>query len=526
MQVNTDSRLALFLESLSEWSNYDQRSFLFADFPFERTQDNAVSYDSLLSFWSQLIKKTTELGLLSVVSFNESSLSSRNDPPLPSVFALLPLHLNHRFMYRSTTPLGLNTVLTSMVSDGSCVPLDQFMAISPRPLQDSFSAMKLVSGVGWALKSLLITPLKWSAEQLIGSSPILWLQTNRILIIIPLVQAAAQKVSAYLEKTVCYSIDRTMDMPSFRDLCDASGAFPKPISQFDAQILLQFLKQNHMAACESVENSNQDNQFLVIKMHLANIKHNNQLNISNIDKGIVSIMATIKKLTLQIKELELKLATFQQQAQLALSKNLRGKALSMIRQRKTLEKVHTQRMASLETLEGIMLKLRNSESESDVLAAYASGSNTLKALIKDKNLSLELTESTIADLQDTLADYQDIENALHSGNQSIMDSQNSSIDDEDIQRELDMLIESERLNDLDSLESKMAGVVLNDSCVPQDSRSVQPTLNPSINSNRIPEPSSDSVLDDPVTSNDSPKESTAVQEKLNTKSKKQHPVLA
>ncbi|KAH6584970.1 hypothetical protein BASA60_000752 [Batrachochytrium salamandrivorans] len=53
--------IGAFLASLPEWSNKDRLSFLFAEFPPERNADNSTSYDSLLTFWTGLIKETATM---------------------------------------------------------------------------------------------------------------------------------------------------------------------------------------------------------------------------------------------------------------------------------------------------------------------------------------------------------------------------------------------------------------------------------------------------------------------------------
>ncbi|KAH6598642.1 hypothetical protein BASA50_003678 [Batrachochytrium salamandrivorans] len=451
--------IGAFLASLPEWSNKDRLSFLFAEFPPERNADNSTSYDSLLTFWTGLIKETATMGFLSTNDFNSSNDALANvgcswlGPSTGSVLTLQSMHLHRRFLHLSTAPLGIDTVLNAMVSDGACIVLEDFM---PRmPLASSYTtsySISALAGMSWLMNSVLLTPLKWSLEKVTGTAHKPWTQLRRTLVVLPLIQAAANKIRAYLERHTNYSIDLIMDLQSFQDLCSASQATPLPPSAFDVQIILEYLRKTQMVVWESVSNTSVGSQYMAIKLRATTQNVNDQLRISDIDKGVVTIKATIRKLSQQVDQLDAKIQMLAEQTQLAVLNKPRGSSIALIRQRRSIEAIRTQRYSSLETIRGILSKIQDSESEYDVLDAYASGTCALKGILKTKNLTVERTENIMDDLQETLASFDDVQQALSYGNMAISDQNDSSMDMTDLDRELDALILAENT---DTVESKL-----------------------------------------------------------------------
>lgn len=74
-----------------------------------------------------------------------------------------------------------------------------------------------------------------------------------------------------------------------------------------------------------------------------------------------------------------------------------------------------------------------------VLSAYQIGSNSLKSFAKENNLTAESVEDTMDALQDTLADQEEVDNAITMGQNAILKPE----EDEELEQELEGLLVKE-----------------------------------------------------------------------------------
>ena len=100
-----------FLSSVPEWSNETKISSLFASFPIQKTEWNAISYTEKMEFWTKLVIKTTSLGL---------------HPNTSSQFMFNSKNLQYLFKRNHGYPLGLGTVLSHLEESGRILPLSYF----------------------------------------------------------------------------------------------------------------------------------------------------------------------------------------------------------------------------------------------------------------------------------------------------------------------------------------------------------------------------------------------------------------
>ncbi|KAI8923331.1 hypothetical protein BC831DRAFT_403890 [Entophlyctis helioformis] len=390
MPANADAPVAGFLKTLPEWSNSDRRSFLFAEFPHERTPENSTSYDSALAFWTRTVTEATRQRLLleqAAAGAGEATTAAAatGHGPSGSAVALGTYGLQHVFGHESgAVPLGLDTVLGHMHATGTLVRLQDFLAAtdtasssSSGSITVSTAASTAVATVGWMLNALVATPVRWTVAQVIGSSSKGLTERHETMVVKPLVQAAADAILAHLTSSMLYSTDLLIDEQGFQDLCKESNALgtgAQAVSALDVQILLHHFKQQNWAVFESATSSEDQSSRTTIKFRKpAGASAQRQtLAISKADRGIVTIKATIRKLTAQVSEMEAKMLSLTEQARQAAASKLKHRALNALRQRKNLEQSCNQRAASLETLDMVLHKIQSAESDSEVCTKAAS----------------------------------------------------------------------------------------------------------------------------------------------------------
>ncbi|KAL2912766.1 Charged multivesicular body protein 7 [Polyrhizophydium stewartii] len=431
-----------FLATLPEYSSRDKLSFLFAEFPAERTAANSTSFDSALGFWAGAVQAATARGLLLAATDHG-----------PSALACQCMQLHRRFAAHGMAPLGMDTVLTALVASGAWVRLEDFMAGER-------------SAAAWLVNTLMIAPLSWTLGKLVGTRPKPPTETRQILVCKQLVSAAAEAVMDHLDKTSAFSTDRIMDLADFESLCNASGAFQQPVSALDMRLVLKHLKSDGRAAFELAEAADAakrgERRGDVIKM-AAGRRRDANLGVSETDRGVVTIKATIRTLAAQTAKMDERIQELDQQTRKALTSKLRVRALALLRQRKAVEAASGQRMSSLETLEGILRKIQGSETEAEILSAFDSGTAVLRSLVSDKNLSVERVEATMADLADALAEAADTEQAFEAGKTAVLDAHGVQVDDGELEAELDALMERDRVS---QLEGRLADLSVAAEAVP------------------------------------------------------------
>jgi charged multivesicular body protein 7 len=116
--------------------------------------------------------------------------------------------------------------------------------------------------------------------------------------------------------------------------------------------------------------------------------------------------------------------------------------LHILRRKKALQQVYENRLSASTTLQGILDRIQSSQTDVDIVNAYAVGSDTLKSFLAAKELQIDNIDETMDTLSDILADHRDIEMAVQQGNEAIQ-SQHIGLDDDQVAAQLDELLEEE-----------------------------------------------------------------------------------
>ncbi|KAJ2043883.1 Charged multivesicular body protein 7, partial [Coemansia sp. S16] len=134
-----------FLKTVAELNNPDQRAFLYSDLHRQKI-DNPDGYKEAVNFWSRLINRACQRGLLSTTAHTASSTDSDNEddeeedeedildrinkPPvdMPSALTIDRRLLTLRLVFRGDTPMGLDSVIDDMQRTGVLVPADDYFA--------------------------------------------------------------------------------------------------------------------------------------------------------------------------------------------------------------------------------------------------------------------------------------------------------------------------------------------------------------------------------------------------------------
>ncbi|KAI8914305.1 Snf7-domain-containing protein [Gorgonomyces haynaldii] len=385
-----------YLDQLDNYTLEEDIGAMNARFPSERTEWNSASYDEKLQFWTLVLTEATKQGLLS----DSHLLLSTND-------------LSNKFERQGMFPLCLDTVIAHLRQKKTLV--------DPRDLQKSQS---------WFM-SAVTAPLRWSG--------ILSQGTVSEYVFMPLLQQTATQIMDIVKKQAVHPSDYVFEMQELKNYLMQHHL---QLNDQDMSMLFDYMAQQGLLT------TRQSNTFLICRF-----RDKQEMEITDAHVGLVSMRKTVAKLQSQISELETKISTLNEQAKVNLQKGLKPKAIYHLKQKKILMDVYEKRLGSLHTLENIIHKIHQSQSDAETINSFQLGAETLKAFLSTKELQIDHVESTMDHLQDVLADHNEIETAIVDGQERIL--QDATLTDADVEDELEKMIEEEQALDLPSVPSHL-----------------------------------------------------------------------
>jgi charged multivesicular body protein 7 len=323
----------------------------------------------------------------------------------PQRLAFPSRQLQHKFVHNDSFPLCIDKVLEILLERKVLVLASEL----------SKSTLGQVAG-------LFLKPIWWS----LGYHNNSLTNTDTQVIHLELLTEYSNEVAS----KAATMEDRTMDHIDFVDLLQICGLN----NEADYTLVRQYLEHSNVLETRKLEN------MIVYKF-----KDEPKDAINDTDIGRVHLRQSIRSLQSQVTELERKISACQENTKKCLVEKKKQMAMYHLKQKKALEAVVQKRLSSLETLELMLHKIQASKTDIEILEAYKVGSKTLSDILGQKELQIDNVEATMDQLQEVLQDQQDIENAMHT---NVVDA-----DMEELEKELDMLVEEEKVDSIaDQLE--------------------------------------------------------------------------
>ncbi|KAI8894100.1 Snf7-domain-containing protein, partial [Globomyces pollinis-pini] len=382
--MKSEAETESILDSLKSLDK-DRISALYSKFPVDRTNYNATSYDDKLKFWTNLIQKAIDLNLF------KSRLSIQS------------WKLDRVFEIHHLTPLGLNTVMTNLIFSGDIVNEQDF-------LNDTSIAHTFV-----------LNPLKWVWNKVSGqpNEEVIWTEKQISFIFLPYLKQICQEIL-----TLIYQQDKlVLTLKDLQDLILELGIS----SEKDIEIILRNFKLQQLVL------STVDSKMTIYKFKP---KDATLSDITEVEIGIVKMQQTIKQLNDQIHDMEQSIIQFKNEAKENVKLGNKPKALYMLQKNKKLNELISKRLASLDTLESIIMKIGQSKTDIEVIDSFKLGTETLSTILKSKQLQLDYVEDTMDNLNEVLADQKEIEETMTL-------NLPTTIDDDDLELELNQLLQKE-----------------------------------------------------------------------------------
>ena len=132
----------------------------------------------------------------------------------------------------------------------------------------------------------------------------------------------------------------------------------------------------------------------------------------------------------------------QEKAKVHLSRGQKNLALSQLKSKKTLEEVLQKRVGVDDQLRSILRSIDQAKSDVEIMSAYETATSTLHNVLAHPSLDRDHIDKVTDSLSDAMADQAEIDDAIRSVD--VVGSKASEIDEDELERELEGLINDEK----------------------------------------------------------------------------------
>ncbi|KAI9366808.1 Snf7-domain-containing protein [Zopfochytrium polystomum] len=372
----------------------------FASFP--KKSDNPRLFQARLTLWSDLIISTARSRRLG-----------------PNTLVISTQGISEKFKRKNgAVPLGMGIVISELIESRTLLSLSDFHAsLSTDP---------------WTLSAIATLPIRYSfhllTRTLFAVSPVDFVVT-------PLLdEACAAVLDAFQPTASTQPLDGLL---GFDELCGEAGVRIKSIalSRADLALVVKKLRKSGKVALTMDPNGN------VELVRFPDAPGTAPAPLTAADAGTVAVRRTISALAAQVAELEAREEALHGDVVRALSGGFRTRAARFLKQKKQVQAVLARRAKSLLTLETVHDRIRAAHADVRVVDSYAAGRDALKAVLKDERLQVDRVDEVVEGLREAMADYKEVEDALAGAGELGMD-------DEDVEKELEKLVEMEEREEL------------------------------------------------------------------------------
>ncbi|UZJ51170.1 hypothetical protein CBS101457_000490 [Exobasidium rhododendri] len=422
---------------------------------------NRASFEASVDWWARLLFKAALVGAQSGSSGSSSRNSSAAISPGKGkqvesnvISDRLVLHLDQRLVEECTIeevgrPLSLGTVIIELQASHHLYAVNAFLSSASKLTGPSTSKKRLSSTVF----SVASFPLTWAFSQLSSSLGlgegvdgedserdwkkargdwVIWDNLQSITNAILSIHRSSPRLSPLESLFSLRNFQVELVDPAFKQIAGDSAAECSTApccSSLDLRVLIRYMERDRGVAIS---------QGQVIKL-----EHNEGEALHGIteeEKGIVNVKETYTRLVSQVDEIEKRIQERQARVERALREKKREQAMSYLRSRKMLDELLEKRTKSMETLHGVLIKIEQAASDVEIITAYDMSTSALKALLSNEKLQPEHIENSMDQMQDTLADADEVRRAVEAGNEGLQRAADGEeLDDEELEAELKRL---------------------------------------------------------------------------------------
>ncbi|GHJ84560.1 hypothetical protein NliqN6_0962 [Naganishia liquefaciens] len=424
-------------------------------FTSKQKLSNPAGYDKNYRWWVDTIEEALREGLLGAEDGLDRLILDGEEQYL--VYRLEWLDGKTGAKLR---PKGLGGVLASetRIQPPVLYSLPTFLsALHPVKQPPSLASRFVARPLWWAVSK--VNPFGGSGEEDVETEERSWKRIAKTeWVHLDLVEEASSNFSSHIRANPPVTHSATLLTPNL--LIQRYGDVLLPsklkrnkgkgvdLSLRDARVLLKYLQRDkHLLVG--------DTSGEVCKIVLDTAEYASA-SITEADKGTVAILSTLDKLDRQIEEVSKEITAAQTKAAHHLNLKQKNVALSYLRSKKQLETVLDKRVGAAEQLRSVLRGIENAHGNVEIMRAYETSTATLKDVLSHPSLQRDHIDTTMDALAETMADQQEIDDAIQSGGQLAVSASGFEADEDELARELEGLIKEEEEDFKENVRAKEA----------------------------------------------------------------------
>ncbi|KYQ91886.1 SNF7 family protein [Tieghemostelium lacteum] len=366
----------------------ERKNILFSRLPEKNV--NKERYDNILSFWDSAILDVAR-------KFN--------------VLIFTPKLLQEVFTINNTSPNFLPVVLNELHKSSNITTLDNFF--------------KEIGWTKWIFDKLVMSPLKSYTGILqnnVGSVP------NQKLVIAEILKEKAEEVYQIQSEKIHTTTDCIVPMGKLEKLIQ-----DWLLSKEELDLLVQVLVKQGFAVL--ILSNTGERKGLKFRFQ----GESEQLKSEESDIGILHLLTTLDSLKIQEEKLREDIEVLNVEIKKSIRQKQKSHALVQLRKKKQFDDILEKRIESSTNIHNILLSIESAQSNQQIVEAMRSGATALKKV--NEKLPIEEVDKVFEDLQDTLTDQKEIDDALKQGNASTSMNNFTLEEEQELEEELKLLEE-------------------------------------------------------------------------------------
>lgn len=386
------------------WSNDVRMNSLMSE--FRQKHLNPFGYEEKLTFWEENLIRWCRHCKKLCFTHSEACLA---------------------FERNGRQPECLQTVINEMIEEGKLLTEEQFFSSQ----QDWFN---------WTYYILVKKPLLWSWTT--AMNMLNWNTKEQRYISIPNLKEMIDQIMKIRQNQVSNEwVDNVISLDDLwqqsKEICDDQETFQLILCQLEKE------KQIYI--------------FNIYNQKFVKFRRKDELVVSKpteVEIDMRRLLHAKRMLEKEIEKLERAIENKRDEAKSEISKGHKDKASMLLRHKKRFENDLKKKVTALDNLENLLNKIQQSNSEKAVLQAYKAGVMALKKLNLEGDYSLEKVEATMANIEETLEEQNEIEAAIA---KPVGFDSKIEVTESDLELELEDILEDDKssLDDVSTTLSKL-----------------------------------------------------------------------
>uniref|UniRef100_A0A182WAY9 Charged multivesicular body protein 7 n=1 Tax=Anopheles minimus TaxID=112268 RepID=A0A182WAY9_9DIPT len=352
------------------WSDDRRMGVLLAE--FRPRQLNATSYDAKMKFWKDLIHSFCKASRSSVISI---------------------AMLKEEFRRKGTVPYCLNAVFVDMLTKEELCREGQ---LKPQQRTGGFG-LNLSTA-----KQLIKAPLLWGYEAVLGSvTGSVNINENENFIVMAIAQQHAKIIEKTIEERELYN--KLLQYEDLIVLLKETSA----ITRHGVEPAIALLEKGNKLTMQTITQA--ETSTVLIKFAEKNTVAQ---PITSIEKSIYELEQSEHRLTKDISTIERNVNETMEKVRECIKEGRRQMAKTYLKKKNYLQKNMQGKINALETLQGILLKIHNCQSDKNIIEAYKLGTDALKNAYAAAGITIDELDDTMDEMKNVLEQHNEISSMI------------------------------------------------------------------------------------------------------------------